>query len=61
MGKRDYEASYLSSLIKKRCGFDIGIEVKVTTFNINIGHNEVLLESCPVLNLYCLLQKRKSN
>lgn len=58
---KDVEESYLSSLIKKRCGFDIGIEVKVTMFNINIGHNEVLLKSGPVLNLYCLWQKRRGS
>ena len=51
---KDVEVSYLSDLIKDRCGLDVGVEVKVTTLNINIGHNKEFLEKCPVLNEYVL-------
>ena len=51
---KDMEVSYLSSLMKEKVGIDVGIEVKVTTFNINLGHNKQLLDECPILKEYCL-------
>ena len=51
---KDVEVSCLSDLMKNKFEADVGLEVKVTTFNINVGHNEELLNRCPVLKEYVL-------
>ena len=50
----DVYDSYLSDLIAVKILKDVSLELKVTNININAGHNEKLLKSCPVLEGYAL-------
>ncbi len=50
----DLYISYLSDLIKTKVSEDVSIELKVFNININLRHNEKLLELCPVLKDYVL-------
>lgn len=56
-GKEEVEDvynSYLSDLIGSPVLKDSTLELKMTNININVGHNEKLLKSCPVLEGYSL-------
>ncbi len=50
----DVESSKLSELVKWKGWEGANIELKVTTININYGHNMELLDDCPILKEYSL-------